>query len=50
MSQGGVNLDHNPLLGPVVTLIGWSLIMLIWMVVTRIRKRWQTGCRIKERD
>ena len=36
MSQGGVNLDHNPLLGPVVTLIGWSLVMLIWMVVTRM--------------
>lgn len=29
-------MDHNPLLGPVVTLIGWSLVMLIWMVVTRM--------------
>ena len=27
---------HNPLLGPIVTLVGWSLVMLIWMVVTRM--------------
>ena len=27
---------HNPLLGPVVALIAWSLFMLIWMVLTRL--------------
>ena len=27
---------HNPLLGPVVALIAWSLVMLIWMVFTRM--------------
>ena len=35
-SQGGVNMIHNPLLDPIVTLVGWSLVMLIWMVVTRM--------------
>ena len=29
-------MAHNPLLGPVVALIAWSLIMLIWMVLTRL--------------
>ena len=29
-------MNHNTLLGPVVTLVGWSLVMLIWMVVTRM--------------
>ncbi|GAC1578982.1 MAG: MAPEG family protein [Sphingomicrobium sp.] len=29
-------MGHNPLLVPVVTLIGWSLVMLVWMVLTRM--------------
>ena len=29
-------MAHNPLLGPVVALIAWSLIMLIWTVLTRL--------------
>lgn len=29
-------MNNNPLLGPIVTLVGWSLVMLIWMVVTRM--------------
>lgn len=27
---------HNPLLGPVVALTAWSLVMLSWMVLTRM--------------
>lgn len=29
-------MNHNPLLGPVVSLVGWSLVMLIWMGVIRM--------------
>ena len=28
-------MDHSPLLGPVVTLVAWTLVMLVWMAVTR---------------
>ena len=28
-------MDHSPLLGPVVMLVAWTLVMLVWMAVTR---------------
>ena len=28
-------MTHNPLLGPVIALVAWSLIMLIWMAAAR---------------
>ena len=28
-------MAHSPLLGPVVTLVAWTLVMLVWMAVTR---------------
>lgn len=27
---------HNPLLGPVIALVGWTIVMLLWMLVTRL--------------
>ena len=27
---------HNPLLGPVIALVAWSLVMLVWMALTRL--------------
>jgi hypothetical protein len=30
-------MGHNPLLGPVIALVAWSLVMLIWMAVVRAR-------------
>ena len=27
----------SPLLGPVVALVAWSLVMLIWMYIARMR-------------
>ena len=29
-------MEPSPILAPVVALIGWSLIMMLWMVVTRL--------------
>ncbi|MCW3797442.1 MAPEG family protein [Sphingomonas sp. BN140010] len=28
-------MGHSPLLGPVVALVAWSLVMLVWMAVAR---------------
>lgn len=27
---------HNPLLGPVVVLVAWTLVMLVWLAATRL--------------
>lgn len=29
-------MTHDPLLGPIVALVAWSIVMLCWMVVTRM--------------
>ena len=29
-------MTYNPLLGPIVALVAWSIVMLCWMVVTRM--------------
>ena len=28
-------MEHSPLLGPVVALVAWTLVMLVWMAVAR---------------
>jgi hypothetical protein len=28
-------MDYNPLLGPVIALVAWTLVMLVWMAVSR---------------
>jgi hypothetical protein len=28
-------MEHSPLLGPVVALVAWSLVMLVWMAISR---------------
>lgn len=28
-------MTHNPLLGPVIALVAWSLVMLIWTMIAR---------------
>lgn len=40
---------HNPLLGPVVALIAWSLVMLIWMVLTRMPAMKELGIDLSTR-
>ena len=29
---------YSPILGPVVALVGWSLVMLVWMAIARARE------------
>lgn len=29
-------MDYNPLIGPVIALVAWTLVMLVWMVATRL--------------
>ena len=29
-------MTHNPLLGPIVALVAWSILMLFWMVASRL--------------
>jgi hypothetical protein len=41
-------MHPSPLLGPVVALVGWSIVMLIWMMVARapfVRGRLPDGAR-----
>jgi hypothetical protein len=37
----------SPLLGPVVTLVGWSLVMLIWLYVVRIAAMRRANIEVK---
>lgn len=36
-------MAYDPLLGPVVALVGWSLVMLVWMAVVRGRAARASG-------
>ncbi|MDQ3075031.1 MAG: MAPEG family protein [Pseudomonadota bacterium] len=36
-------MTHSPLLGPVVTLVAWTLVMLAWMAVTRFTAAKKAG-------
>jgi hypothetical protein len=38
-------MDYSPLLGPVVALVAWSLIMMLWMAATRIPAMRKAGIR-----
>ena len=31
-------MDHSPLLGPVVALVAWTLVMMVWMAVARAKE------------
>ena len=42
-------MTHNSLLGPVVALIAWSLVMLLWMVVTRLPAMKKAGVDLNTR-
>jgi len=42
-------MDHSPLLGPVVALVAWTIVMMIWMAASRavqFRKLGITGSNI----
>ena len=42
-------MHHNPLLGPVVALVAWSLVMYIWMYVARLTAMKRAGISLKGR-
>ncbi|HWH22157.1 MAG TPA: MAPEG family protein, partial [Allosphingosinicella sp.] len=41
--------DPSPILGPVVALVAWSLIMMIWMYATRFPAMRRKGISLKGR-
>jgi hypothetical protein len=42
-------MHSSPLLGPVVALVAWSLVMLIWMYATRLPAMRSAGISLKGR-
>lgn len=42
-------MTHDPLLGPVVTLVAWSIVMLFWMVLTRLPAMKKVGIDLSTR-
>ncbi len=42
-------MQHSPLLAPVVALVAWSLVMLIWLVVARLPAMKKAGIDLKTR-
>src|SRR5688572_4753167 len=42
-------MDYSPILGPVVALVAWSLVIMFWMVVTRIPAMRRAGIDFKTR-
>ncbi|MEG3154775.1 MAPEG family protein [Sphingomonas sp. RB1R13] len=42
-------MTHNPLLGPVVALVAWSLVMLLWMVISRLPAMKKVGIDLNTR-
>lgn len=36
VALAGDNMTHNPLLGPIVVLVSWTLVMLLWMAAARL--------------
>ena len=40
-------MDYSPILAPVVALVTWSLVMLIWMYVVRIIAMRRAGIEVK---
>lgn len=41
--------DYNPILEPVVTLVAWTLVVMVWMVLTRIPAMKRAGIDLKSR-
>lgn len=39
----------SPILGPVVALVGWTLVMMVWMVLTRFPAMKRAGISLKGR-
>ena len=42
-------MTHNPLLGPVVALVAWTLVMMIWMYAVRFPAMRRKGISLKGR-
>jgi hypothetical protein len=42
-------MSHDPLLGPVVALVAWSMLMLLWMVVSRLPAMKKAGIDLSTR-
>jgi hypothetical protein len=42
-------MTHDPLLGPVVALVAWSIVMLLWMVVSRLPAMKKAGIDLSTR-
>ena len=42
-------MSHNPLLGPVVALVAWTLVMMIWMYAVRFPAMRRKGISLKGR-
>ncbi|WP_037501478.1 MAPEG family protein [Sphingomonas jaspsi] len=42
-------MGHHPLVGPVVALLAWSIVMLIWVYTTRIPAMVAAGVDLKNR-
>jgi hypothetical protein len=42
-------MAHDPLLGPVVALVAWSILMLLWMVVSRLPAMKKAGINLSTR-
>ena len=40
---------HNPLLGPIVALVAWSIVMLLWMVASRLPAMKKAGIDLRTR-
>ena len=40
---------HSPILGPVVALVAWTLVVMIWMMVTRFAAMRRKGISLKGR-
>jgi hypothetical protein len=40
---------HSPILAPVVALVAWTLVMMIWMVITRFAAMRRKGISLKGR-
>ena len=42
-------MEYSPLLAPVVTLVAWSLIMMLWMAATRLPAMKKAGLGLNRR-
>ena len=42
-------MEHHALVGPVAAMLGWSVVMLLWMYATRIPAMMKAGVDLKNR-